>query len=234
MKRISVIIATYQHAQTLGSCLESLFAQTRKPDEVIVVDDGSTDTTKEVVNAFGDQVNYFFQENQGAPSARNFGMKQVTGDYVLFCDADVIAHPSMLEKMERALETHPEAAYAYSGMRFGHKRFRSQPFSVDKLRKQNYIHTTSLIRTEVRPRFDESIKRFQDWDLWLTLLEEGKHGVGIEEELFVIRSAPGRKGISQWVPSFLYRVPWPLLGWKPAAIRRYDDAKEIVQRKHHL
>ncbi len=234
MKRISVIIATYQHAQTVGLCLESLFAQTRKPDEVIVVDDGSTDGTRKVVGTFGDKVHYFFQENQGAPSARNFGAREAVGDYVLFCDADVVAAPSMLEKMENALNTHPEIAYVYSGMRFGSKRFRSRPFDAIELRKQNYIHTPSLIRADVLPRFDESLKRFQDWDLWLTLLAKGKIGMALEEELFTLVNVPGRKGISHWLPSFFYRFPWSVLGWKPVHIRAYDEAREIIRLKHRL
>ena len=234
MKRISVIIPTYQHAQTLGYCLHSLFAQTRKPDEVIVVDDGSTDETKNVLSEFGEKVRYFFQENKGAPSARNAGARHATGNYLLFCDADVITDPSMLQKMERILEIHPEVTYVYCGMRFGHKRFQSRPFDPSELRRQNYIHTTSLIRANAFPQFDESLKRFQDWDLWLTLLEKGKIGIELQEELFTVRTVPGRNGISQWMPSFFYRIPWSLLGWKPASVRTYDQAREVIRLKHHL
>ncbi len=234
MKRLSVVIPTYQHAQTLGRCLESLFAQTRIPDEIIVVDDGSTDDTKKIVEGYGHHVQYFFQENQGAPAARNFGAQKASGDYILFCDADVLASPTMLQKMEQALETHTEVSYAYCGMSFGHKRFTARTFDPRRLRQQNYIHTTSLIRAQAHPRFDVSLKRFQDWDLWLTFLAKGKIGIAIDVILFSIMPASHRTPISHWLPSFLYKIPWSRIGWMPASIRSYQNARDVIRTKHHL
>ena len=71
MNRISVIIPTYQHAATLPRVLGSVFAQTLQPTEVIVVDDGSTDSTVAVLAPYTDRITYVHQQNQGAPMARN-------------------------------------------------------------------------------------------------------------------------------------------------------------------
>jgi glycosyltransferase involved in cell wall biosynthesis len=234
MKRLSVIIPTYQHASAIVACLESLFLQTRFPDEVIVVDDGSTDDTKMRLAPFLDRFVYVFQENQGEQQARMRGFEQSTGELVLFCDADVVLKPTALEKMEQALEEHPGASYAYASFRFGWKRFRSFPFDPSRLRRLNYIHTCSLLRRADFPGFDLSIKKFQDWDVWLTMLAAGKTGVFIPEMLFEVRVDHKRGGISNWMPAFMYHFPWRLLRWKKEARRKYEVGKEAIKNKHGL
>ncbi len=234
MSQISVIIPTYQHAATIGMCIRLLLEQTVTPKEIIVVDDGSYDHTKEVVSEFAGQIQYIYQSNQGAPIARNYGAQIATGAYLLFCDADVFALPNMLARLAEALEEQPEASYAYASFRWGTKLFRAKPFDPLALQRQNYIHTTSLIRANAFPGFDPRLKRFQDWDLWLTMLEQGQVGVAVEEELFRITDVKGRTGISTWMPSWVYRFPWRLVGWKPKPLRDYEAAKDILAQKHVL
>ncbi len=150
--------------------------------------------------------------------------------------------PDMLAKTLSALEAHPNAAFAYSSFRFGWKKFPSYPFSAERLRTLNYITTTSLIRREDFPRFDEQLRRFQDWDLWLTITSKGREGAFVNEELFRIENPLHRHNLvslfgqapSQWRPSIFYRLPWKRIGWEPASIKKYQAAKEIIQKKHHL
>jgi len=234
MKRLSVIIPTYQHGSVIEACLKSLLSQTRQPDEIIVIDDGSTDKTKAILAPYQDRLSYIFQENRGEQSTRMRGFERSTGDFVLFCDADVILKPRMLEKMEQALSNHPGASFAYSSFRFGWKTFRSFPFDPVRLRQMNYIHTSSLIRRSGFPGFDSTIKKFQDWDVWLAMLEAGKTGVFIPEVLFHVQVDSKRGGISNWMPSFMYRWPWRLLRWKKEARRRYETGKATIKEKHHL
>jgi glycosyltransferase involved in cell wall biosynthesis len=233
MNRVSVIIPCYNHAATVGKTLASLFAQTFKDIEIIVVDDGSTDDVGAALAPWKDRIRLVRQPNSGGPVARNRGFRESSGESVMFLDADAILREDAIEKMRSALESHPEAAYAYASCVIGWKRFRLWPFDAARLRRHNYIHTGSLIRREAFTRFDESLKRFQDWDLWLTMLEQGKVGVWVPETLFRFRDAR-RKGISSWLPSFMYAIPWKRLGWMPRRVREYETAAEVIRRKHRL
>jgi len=232
--RISIIIPTYQHAQTIGACIESVLKQTLEPFEIIVVNDGSTDDTVHVLEPYAKRITILSQTNQGSNLARNNGFEVSTGDLVLFCDADVVMRADMLERLADALDGHLEASYAYSGFRFGWKAFRSFPFSAERLKKMNFIHTSALIRRKDFPGFDPAIRRFQDWDVWLTMLEQGKEGVFVDEELFRVENANGRVGISQWRQSFMYRIPWHMLGLMPVAMHSYEQARRIILKKHGL
>jgi len=232
MKRISVIIPCYNHASSIGKCLESVFAQTYPDVEVVVVDDGSTDDLEGALSTYQGRFRFVHQENRGGPAARNRGFRESSGELVLFCDADIVWIPEAFAELASALEAHPEAAYAYASFRFGWKRFRLWPFDARRLRKHNYIHTGSLIRRERFPGFDESLKRFQDWDLWLTMLERGDVGVWVPRELCRVMTKRG--GISSWLPKIVYRIPWARFGWKPARVRAYEEAAAVIRKKHHL
>lgn len=231
---ISVIIPTYQHAGTIAACLDSVLGQTYAPVEIIVVDDGSTDNTQEILAPYSGRISIIMQENRGGNPARNRGLAEAKGEYVIFCDADVIMQPDMLARMAQALALHPEASIAYSDFRFGWKRFRGVLWNPARLRKVNYIHTTSLVRRQDFPGFDETMRRFQDWDVWLTMLTQGKSGVLVPGTLFrCIVDGASRTG-SAWLPSFVYRLPWHRLPWVPRRIAKYETARDIIAKKHQL
>lgn len=231
---ISVIIPTYQHAGTIGETLGSVLAQDYPNIEVIVVDDGSTDNTKQAVEPFRDSLTYVHQENRGANAARNQGFLLAKGEFVIFVDADVAMKPDMLTRLADALFEHPEVSIAYSGFRFGWKKFRGLFWDADRLRRLNYIHTTSLVRRVDFPGFDETIRRFQDWDVWLTMLEAGKKGILVPKVLFrCVIEGKSRIG-SSWMPRAVYRLPWARLPWQPKRVAAYCAAREIIVKKHHL
>lgn len=236
---ISVIIPVYNHAHTLKKCIEGIFRQTYRPLEVIVVNDGSTDNFEEAVKEClaltekecigeGSLLSVISQPNAGAPAARNRGFSESKGEYVIFWDADTMSDRSMLQKMYSALQNNPQASYAYSQFKFGWKTMKSQSFDANKLKQINYIDVTSLIRRKDFVGFDEKIKRFQDWDLWLSMLEQGKTGVFVPEVLYK-KIVGGRVGISNWLPSFVYKLPW-----KSKSVEKYENAKEIILKKHNL
>ena len=236
---VSIIIPVFNHAHALERSFKTIFSQTYRPFHIIIVDDGSTDNFNQVITKLS-QSTWFkpldtktiHQANKGAAMARNRGFKESAGDYVIFWDADTIAEPEMLEKMSQALKEHSEASYAYSQFRFGWKKFKCQPFNAEDLKKNNYVDTTSLIRREalknIPEPFDESLKRFQDWDLWLTLLEHNKTGTFVPEVLYR-KIVSGRKGMSAWLPRFVYRLPW-----RSYQVNEYEAAQKIILRKHHL
>ena len=96
---ISVIIPAYNASKTIGKCLESVFNQTYKDVEVIIVNDGSTDDLNSALLGFTERMAVYEQANQGAPVARNYGFQQSHGELVIFLDADIVMKPKMLEKL---------------------------------------------------------------------------------------------------------------------------------------
>ena len=231
---ISIVIPAYQHAKPLKACIDSALRQTYPNIEIIVVDDGSTDNTQEVLRTFGKKITVLHQENQGGNAARNRGLTISKGEYVILVDADIVMRPDMIDLMLTTLQSNSKSSYAYSGFRFGWKRFYGVPFDGEKLRKTNYIMTTSLVRKADFPGFDASLRRLQDWDVWLTMLEQGKTGVLVPGILFsVVIDGESRTG-SSWLPSFVYSLHWPILGWTPKRIQKYHDARAIIAKKHNL
>ncbi|OGL61379.1 hypothetical protein A3H10_04080 [Candidatus Uhrbacteria bacterium RIFCSPLOWO2_12_FULL_46_10] len=238
---ISVIIPCYNHGTALPACLDSLREQSIDDFEVIIVDDGSSDDTPSIVKKYIDtyindlQIKYLKIDHRGAPTARNYGAQEARGEYLLFADADLIFHKDALRKLLSALQRNPNASYAYSSFRFGWKKFNSQPFNAAALRKDNYIHTSALIRREHFLGFDKNLKRFQDWDLWLTMLKNGFTGIFVPEVLF--RARITRVGISAWRPRLWYvfwSFPYQWVGLAPRLFIQYILAKKMVQQKHSL
>lgn len=199
-----------------------------------MVDDGSTDDVRSAVAPFLDRITFIQQANAGANPARNRGWQEAKGEFLLFCDADVIMRSDMIALMKQTLDDHPEASYAYSAFRFAWKLFPGEPWSADTLRRINIAHTTSLVRASDFPGFDNAIKRFQDWDVWLTMLAQGKQGVMIPDELFVAEIHGASRIGTAWLPKIAYTVPWKALGWMPRRVATYRAAREIIIKKHHL
>ena len=109
MPKVSVIIPSYNCAQYLSEALESVFSQSYKDYEVIVVDDGSTDNIREVVdrfiNRYSNQIRYIFQENKGLAVVRNNGIENSLGDYIALLDADDKWFPNRLEEEIKLMES---------------------------------------------------------------------------------------------------------------------------------
>jgi len=236
MDLISIIIPIYNRRNIFKSALASVYKQNYRPLELIVVDDGSTEDIASLVSEFKMQhpdINtiYHKQENQGAPAARNKGFELSSGDYVIFWDADVLGYEYMLEKMYKVLQENNQASFAYSNFIHGSKMMYGREFDVQALQKNNYIHSTSLIRKKDAIKWDESLKRFQDWDLWLTMIEQNKKGVWIKMDLFVV--TPGGT-MSAWLPKLAYTPPFKYLPFISPIVKKYEEAREVIRKKHDL
>ncbi len=107
--KISVVIPTYNRAKVVGEAIESVLAQTYKDFELVVLDDGSTDETRNRVQPYlvDSRVRYFYQENAGVSAARNAGVKIASGEFVSFLDSDDLWKPNMLESVVMFIERHP-------------------------------------------------------------------------------------------------------------------------------
>lgn len=112
---ISVVVPAYNARPFIAETLEAILAQTLPPDEVIVVDDGSTDATLEELARFRADIKVVSQSNRGAGGAHTTGFSMAKGDYVARCDADDIWAPTKLERQSEALVTHPDVDIAFAG-----------------------------------------------------------------------------------------------------------------------
>lgn len=233
---IAVVIPCWNHAKELEMTLEALSRQTLSPAEVLVVDDASEDDPRSVVLKFQTKlpIKYIrLEKNSGAPVARNKGTELTKSDFMVFLDAEVILQPEALCLMREALENHPQASFAYSDFYWSFKLFKARNWDAEALRKVNYIHTTALIRRDHLVPFDESLKKFQDWDLWLSMAERGRSGCYIPQILFKV-TAERRVGISRWLPAVVYSLPWPIAGWTPATVIKYRVGEKLIRIKHGL
>ncbi len=228
---VAVVIPCFNHSNILRRTLKTLIKQTILPKEIVVVDDGSTDDPESVAKEFN--VRFIrFNVNRGASAARNHGFQMTTAPYVMFLDADVELRPNALEHLTTKLEAHPEADVAYPNFYWGAKLFLAALWDIAELRKRNYIHTSALIRRTAFPGFDERVKKFQDWDLWLTMATRGSRGIWINDALY--RIEPRRNGMSVWLPRIAYKLPWPIFGWVPKEIKKYREAERVIREKHLL
>ena len=117
---IAAVIPTHNRAALIGRAIDSALAQLRPPDEVIVVDDGSTDNTAEVVARYGDRVTLITKQQGGVSSARNVGVESSHSDYIAFLDSDDLWEPAHVLRMEQAIEaTNGEAVLYFSDLRLG-------------------------------------------------------------------------------------------------------------------
>lgn len=181
--KVSVVIPTFNRAAVLARSVRSVQLQTLGPSEIIVVDDGSSDGTQELVAELASEdsrIRYVHQPNGGAPSARNHGARLATGDLISFQDSDDEWEPQFLELVSPQTDTR---VVAFSSHRIHHRDGTSADVPKHAVRDvPRALRRTNIISTQtaVMPRslalqypFDESLRRFQDWDLWLTMLGGG-------------------------------------------------------------
>ncbi len=117
MQKVSVVIPTYNYGRFLGEAIESVLAQTFPVFEIIVVDDGSSDNTEEVVAKFGDKVKYIKQKNGGVGLARNTGVKNSSGEFIALLDADDVWLPQKIERQMQLLQSDEEIGLVTTGLR---------------------------------------------------------------------------------------------------------------------
>ncbi len=108
---VSCVVPVFNGERYLREALDSILAQTYRPLEIIVADDGSTDETPKIVAAFGNRLRYLRQGNQGPAAARNLGIRAATGEFIAFLDADDLWHAEKLERQMARFQVRPELDY---------------------------------------------------------------------------------------------------------------------------
>lgn len=183
--KISIIIPTYNCGEYILEAIDSALGQTYEDKEVIVVDDGSTDRTRTILDEYVSvgKIKYFYNERAGVAKARNFGLSQADGEMVAFLDADDVWVSNKLEKQVR-LFTNSEIGLVYSDMEFfGVGRLVGKRFSdiaklrrgrvMDELIDENFISTSTVVaRLKLVNKaggFDEEFSIGEDYALWLKI-----------------------------------------------------------------
>src|SRR5258708_4350216 len=116
MLRASVVIPAYNHARFLRETIESVLVQTLPPDEVIVVDDGSTDETPAILASYSSRLTVVRQDNRGFSAARNTGAARASGDVIAFLDSDALWLPTKLERQIVRLTADPDLGLVHCGV----------------------------------------------------------------------------------------------------------------------
>jgi glycosyltransferase involved in cell wall biosynthesis len=177
---ISCIVPVYNGEHYLGEALDSILAQTYRPLEILVVDDGSTDGTAEVVASYGQQLQCLQQANAGPAAARNRGLEAVNGKFVAFQDADVVWRPEKLERQMARFEARPELGLCVTHvqnfwipeLQEEAERFRNHKFSQTL---PGYTPQTLLARRSVLEtvgRFNPTLPLLADTDWFLRAAEQ--------------------------------------------------------------
>lgn len=181
---ISIITPTYNRADFLPEAIESVLTQDYENFEFLIIDDGSTDNSKEVIDRYTDcgKIRYFYQENSGQSVARNKGIAEAKGNFICFLDSDNRWLPGKLSSSIRAFESHPEVDIVYGdvvlinedGKEFSRKNMQRYSGRITKeLLKNNCVSmNTTMTRTEkIREigGFSSHVKVADDFDLWLRL-----------------------------------------------------------------
>lgn len=192
---VSVIIASYNCAPYIAETINSVLAQSMNDIEIIVIDDGSTDATPQIVNAFGVPVRLLTQPNAGVCVARNRGIREARGKYICVMDHDDYWFPDKLTRQVEMLERHPDVGVVYSAFTLWHRDEQSHrfpdpvsldqdidPYEIDPEYTGWIYHqflidcwmltSSAMFRPEVFETcgvFDVALPYSEDWDLWLRI-----------------------------------------------------------------
>jgi len=209
---VTAIVATYNRSAFLKEALASLLAQTMPPDEIIVVDDGSTDDTAEVVAGISSSIVYLRQANRGKSAALNLALKHVSNELIYILDDDDIAMEDCIERLMAGLECSPEREFSYGG----HNAFRvsasgnvlieprdphppdDDMLSLTLMQRCLIFQSNMLVRKKCYDQvgaFNEEFIRTQDYEMLLRLVRRFQ-GKRIDGLVFSQRQHAGIRGSS--------------------------------------
>jgi len=212
---VSIIIISYNDHKYLGEAIESALAQTYPNCEVIVVDDGSTDGTREFVTGrFGDRLQYCWKENGGQGSARSLGLKMASGEYIQNLDSDDLLLPDKIKNQVNYLEAHPNVAFVYGrtlcffdddlSRTWEHpNNVRACSGNLFKaiLQNGNFINVgqplTRRYWVDRIAGFDPLIRDADDYDFILRLAYAGAIGRFLDEAVYLYRHRHNLSDLSQ-------------------------------------
>lgn len=224
---VSIIVACYNAASTLADTIESIQAQTHENWEAVCVDDGSTDRTPDLLEAFAasdPRIRFTRIPHVGQPAAKNRGLQVARAERVMILDADDVARPDALAVLVRISQAAGDRAIVAPGYELLTQKGTplsifhfpvARDFSVDLLLRGNRLPSMALVPKSVlgRRAFDQTLRTGIDWELWLRLAHQGVGCVTVPRALIGYRLhggslshnpdqmlASGRRIIERWLP----------------------------------
>ncbi|MBU1487771.1 glycosyltransferase [bacterium] len=233
MSKVTVIIPTYNRASFLTSAVESVLSQDYPDFEVLVIDDGSTDRTREAIKPYLSKINYLYQEHKGVSAARNHGIRLARGEYIAFLDSDDLWKKEKLSIQTRFMEergievSQTEEIWIRNGRRVNpgkrHKKYSGWIF--DKVLKLCLISPSSMmVKRKVfaeKGCFDESLPACEDYDLSLRLAKD--YEIGLISKPLIIKQGghPDQLSKKYWgMDRFRVRALEKVLGDNPTSDQR--------------
>lgn len=233
MPKVSVIIPAYNSAHLVRYTVDSVLNQDYTDYEVIVVDDGSTDQTRQVLAGYGDRIRYIYQENKRHSGARNTGILAARGEYLAFVDSDDLWHPEKLRKQAAILDAHPEVVLVCTQARYVDmegepvklrgKEIDGPPGKSVVIR--NYFAdlfmgdvipgggSSSMARRQAvleAGMFDPAMDYAEEWDVWIRLAPLGLFAY-VPEPLTLFRISGWEKSLRREASETLITRPLRLI-----------------------
>jgi glycosyltransferase involved in cell wall biosynthesis len=193
---VSVLIPCYNYGHFLAEAVDSALNQTYPNMEILVLDDASTDNTRQVAESYGNRIRYFALPHSGQPATLNTGLDQAHGEYFVCLDADNLLKPDFVEKTLACLSScrDPSVAFVYTARQlFGTRNEVVHPPAYDlaRLKLRNFIDICVLARASdfrtVRYCVEKNLAVSLDLDFFLSLAEQGKGGMLLDEPLTCYR-----------------------------------------------
>jgi glycosyltransferase involved in cell wall biosynthesis len=241
---ISVVMAAFNAEKFIAEAIRSVLGQTITDFEFIIVNDGSTDKTREIIHSFHDpRIVYLEQQNEGIAIALNRGLTKARGEYIARFDADDICYPQMLEKQYSFIKENISCVIVGSSVDYidqdGEFIFTySLPCliheEIQAIKKKTcpFIHSSVLYRKDAvlkKGGYNRHAHSFEDHLLWLAILEEGE-AFNLSESLIKVRLNPGSITIDEkWRPKQFHRIKTKVLRKKNITEQEGEELLRIIQ-----
>jgi len=236
MTRVSIVMTCYNLGEYLQEALDSALAQTHPDLEVLLIDDGSTDpATTTILDSLAPhpRLRVFRTTNQGVARARNFGIGQATGAYILPLDADDRILPEYVARAAAILDANPGVAFVgchYRTFGLRQSEYRPAAYRLPDMLVENVAPVTSLFRRCVWEEvggYCPELNSIEDWDLWIGMLERGYRGEVVPDILFEYR-VRSNSNLSQIRQPELYQKRLQLLYARHAGLYEQYRAEVLA------
>jgi glycosyltransferase involved in cell wall biosynthesis len=204
--KVSVIIPVYNGERYLRAALESVFAQTHPLHEIITVDDGSTDSSPEILQSFGDRLTVIRQENQGVAGARNTGLAHTTGEAIAFLDQDDLWPPDRTRLLVEALQADGNAEVAVGVVEICYERDAPplHPWELTPMHRE-FLLGSQMIRARVFSTLgtlNTNVGYADDTDFWVRRREHGVRLAKLNEVTLIYRQHANNTSLDPKVSNF--------------------------------